>query len=229
MADGRAGFEFKLLGPLEVTSGGRAISLGGQKQRALLALLLVRANEVVPRDRLIDGLWGDSPPGSAANALQVAVHGLRKALGSERIETQGTAYRIRVQPGEVDVQHFERLVEEARRASSTRAAEGLREALALWRGPALADLDHTPSIETERSRLDERRLTVLEERIEADLALGRHGEVAGELDAFVMEHPYRERLRHLLMLALYRSGRQAEALNAYQDARRALVGELARP
>jgi predicted ATPase/DNA-binding SARP family transcriptional activator len=221
-----AGFKFRILGPLEVASAGHALALGGPRQRAVLTLLLLHSNELVPRDRLIDGLWGDRPPETAANSLQVAIHGLRKLLGSERVETRGAGYRLRVAPGELDLDRFEQLAERARRERPARASETLREALALWRGPALADLGQATFAGTESIRLEERRTAVLEQRIEADFALARHTELVGELEALVAEHPYRERFRHMLMLALYRSGRQAEALEAYQAARRALVDEL---
>jgi predicted ATPase/DNA-binding SARP family transcriptional activator len=226
LAEDGAGVEFRVLGPLEVVSGGVPLALGGARQRAVLTLLLLRANELVPRDRLIDGLWGDRPPETAANSVQVAIHGLRKLLGSERVETRGAGYRLRVAPGELDLERFEQLAERARRERPARASETLREALALWRGPALADLGQATFAGTESARLEERRTAVLEQRIEADFALARHTELVGELEALVAEHPYRERFRHLFMLALYRSGRQAEALEAYQEARRALVDEL---
>lgn len=204
--------EFRLLGPVEAFAGDRRIELGRPKQRALLAALLLRAGEAVPRDRLIDELWGDEPPGSAVTSLQVYVSGLRQALGAERIETRGQSYVLRVEPGELDVERFERLV----------ASGGIREALALWRGPALADLAGEP-IAREADRLEERRLHALELRNELELAEGRHAEVAAELESLVAEHPYREGLRRQQVLALYRDGRQKEALEAYQDARRTLA------
>jgi predicted ATPase/DNA-binding SARP family transcriptional activator len=221
-----AGADFRLLGPLEVARDGRALAIGGARQRALLALLLLHANELVPRERLIDGLWGEEPPETAPNALQVAVHALRKLLGRERIVTRGQGYLLRVEPGELDLERFERLVERARAEGPAAAAETLREALALWRGRALGDLADPPFAWAERERLDELRLAALEQRLEADLALGRHAELVAELEALSGEHPYRERLRQLLMLALYRTGRQAEALEVYQQARRTLVDDL---
>ena len=224
MEDGGT-FRFRLLGPLEVESAGTLLDPGGPRQRALLALLLVNANEVVPRDRLVDGLWGDAPPATAANSLQVAVHGLRKLLGPARVETRGAGYRIRVEPGELDVERFEQLVAQAPREPVERRAELLREALELWRGPALADID-APFAEVERARLEERRTAALEERLDAELALGRHAELVAELEQLAARHPYRERLCGMLMLALYRSGRQKEALEAYRTARSALVDEL---
>jgi len=217
---------FRLLGALEVVRDGSPLALGGAKQRTLLALLLLRRNEVVPRERLIDALWGDRPPETAANSLQVAVHALRRLLGAERIVTRGTGYVLLVEPDECDLDRFERLVDRARAQALPDGGETLREALALWRGPALADLPETQFAATERRRLEELRLTALEHRIEADLALGRHAELVGELDVLVAEHPFRERLRAQLMLSLYRSGRQTDALEAYRQARGTLVEEL---
>jgi predicted ATPase/DNA-binding SARP family transcriptional activator len=215
--------EFRLLGPLEVLDGNASVALGGPRQRALLTLLLLNANEVVSRERLIDGLWGEEPPAAAANSLQVAVHGLRKVLGPERVETRGPGYAVRVSPGELDLERFERLAERARREAPPSAAVTLREALALWRGEPLADLS---AARAALRRLEEARITALEQRIDADLALGRHAELAAELEGLIAEHPFRERLRAQLMLALYRSGRQADALVAYQDTREALVEHL---
>jgi len=210
------GLEFRLLGPLEVVNEGNTLPLGGPRQRALLALLLLRANEVVSRDRLVDGLWGERPPETAANALQVAVHGLRKLLGPDRITTRGAGYLLRIEPGELDLDRFAQLV----------AAGLVREALALWRGEALADLQETPFGRAESARLEEARMLALEDRIDVDLELAHHADLVGELEALIDEHPYRERLRGQLMLALYRSGRQAEALDAYQRMRATLVDQL---
>jgi predicted ATPase len=218
--------EFRILGPVEVLAEGGPVALGRPKQRALLAALLLRAGEAVPRDGLVDALWGDSPPASAVQSLQVYVHGLRKALGAERIETRGASYRVAVEPGELDLERFEQLVERggrelaAGRAGS--AAELLREALALWHGPALADLAAEPLARAERDRLEERRLHAVELLGEAQLALGRHDALLGELDALVAEHPYRETFRRQQVLALYRAGRQKEALDAFRSARTAL-------
>ena len=219
--------EFRILGPLEVVEKGRVLTLGGSRQRTLLALLLTRANEIVSKDRLIDDLWGASAPDSAANALQYHVSQLRKALApGDAIVTHGAGYLLRVEPEELDLLRFERLVGEARQAPPEAAARLLRQALALWRGPALADLAHEPFAQSEILRLEELRLGALERRIEADLALGRHAEVVGELEALVREHPLRERLRALLMRALYGSGRQADALGVYRETRALLVEEL---
>ena len=208
--------EFRILGPLEVLSGGHAIDLGGGKQRTLLAVLLLDANTVVSRDRLVGALWEDAPPETAPKALQVYVSGLRKALGRERLQTKAPGYVLALQHGELDRHRFDELRESGRPA----------EALALWRGPALADFARSRFARTEIARLEDLRLGCLEDRIDDDLGEGDHAELAGELEALVAEHPLRERLRGQLMLALYRSGRQAEALAAYQAARRSLVDEL---
>jgi len=222
--------EFRILGPLEVREGDRELSLGGPRQRALLAILLTRANEVVATDRLIDELWSGEPPQTAANVLQGYVSHLRKALGPDVLLTRAPGYAVRVGPDQLDLHRFERLVDQARQALAAgradEAAATLRQALFLWHGPALADFAYEPFAQAEIARLEELRLAALERRIEADLALGRHAELVGELEALVGKHPLRERLRAQLMLALYRSERQAEALDAYQAARRALVDEL---
>ena len=218
--------EFRLLGPLEVTEHGRSLALGGVKQRSLLAVLLLNANQVVSADRLIDELWGDAPPPTAAKSLQVHVSRLRKELGDGRLATRTPGYVLYVDPSELDLARFERLVGEANGSDPRSAGEKLREALGLWRGPALADLAYEPFAQTDIARLEELRLAAIEQRTEADLAGGRHAELVGELETLVAEHPLRERLRYQLMLALYRSGRQAEALEAYRDARRALSQEL---
>ena len=218
--------EFRLLGPLEVAEHDRSLALGGVKQRSLLAVLLLHANEVVSADRLIDELWGDAPPPTAAKSLQVHVSRLRKELGEGRLATRAPGYVLHVDPSELDLARFEQLVGEARTADPGGAAQKLRQALALWRGPALADLAYEPFAQAEIARLEELRLAALEQRIDADLATGRHAELVGELEALVAEHPLRERLRCQLMLALYRSARQAEALDAYREARRELSEEL---
>ena len=222
--------DFRLLGPLEVFDGARAVEIGGGKRRSLLALLLLHGNEVVSADRLIDGLWGESPPPTAAKGLQVYVSQLRKELqnGADRdgdvLVTRANGYVLQLGPDEVDVQRFERSVSAGERALAAgepdRAAQRLRQGLALWRGPPLADFTYEPFAQQEIARLDELRLVALEQRIDADLALGRHAQVVGELEALVREHPLRERIRGQLMLALYRCGRQAEALEAYRDGRR---------
>jgi DNA-binding SARP family transcriptional activator len=219
--------EFQILGPLEVVDGGRALPLGGSRQRTLLALLLTRANEVVSADRLIDELWGERPPRTAANALHYHISQLRKAIApSNAIITRDPGYLIRVGPNELDLLRFERLVDEARRAPPDQAGRLLRAALDLWRGPALADLAHEPFAQAEILRLDELRLGALEQRLEADLALGRHAEIVGELEALVRAHPLREQLRGQLMRALYGAGRQADALAVYRETRSLLVDQL---
>jgi DNA-binding SARP family transcriptional activator len=220
--------EFRILGPLEVLDGERAVELGGQRQRSLLALLLLNANQVVSSSRLIEELWPDEASDSHAGALQASVSRLRKSLGSgaKLLVTLPTGYVIRLATEQLDLDRFERLVQEADDAEPQEAAERLREALALWRGPALADFAYEPFAQAAIGRLEEVHLLAVEMRIDADLALGRHAALVAELDALAAENPLRERLRGQLMLALYRSGRQAEALAAYQTARRVLVGEL---
>ena len=217
--------EFRILGPLQVLDEGRELPLGGAKQRALLALLLLDPNRVVSRDRLIDELWHTDPPATAPTALQVYVSQLRKALGRDLILTQPPGYVIRVSDGELDLHRFERLVATARTEEPAQAAQLLREGLALWRGAPLAEQGDS-FVPPERARLEEQRLAALEQRIEADLALGRHAEMVPELEGLVREQPLRERLRGQLMLALYRCGRQADALEVYRSGRRLLDEEL---
>jgi YVTN family beta-propeller protein len=208
--------DFRILGPLEVVENERSLPLGRGKQRALLGLLLLHANEVVGQDRLIDELWGESPPPTAVTALHGYVSRLRKLLGDERLETTPPGYRLRVGANELDRDRFEALAAERRHA----------EALALWRGPPLDDLAYEPFVQEEIARLEELRLVCIEGRIGAELDAGRAAEVVGELERLVRQHPLRERFRAQLMLALYRSGRQAEALEAFQAARATLVEEL---
>jgi DNA-binding SARP family transcriptional activator/class 3 adenylate cyclase len=215
-------FEFRLLGPLEARIGDRPLPLGGAKQRALLALLLLNANRVVSRERLIDELWGDNPPETAVTSVQVYVSRLRKLLPPEALVTRPPGYLLEVEPESLDLMRFERLLSDARQADSERASRLLREALQLWRGEALAEFSSEPFARVEGARLQDLRLAALEERIEADLALGRHTELIGELEQLIVEHPHRERLRAQLMLALYRSGRQAEALEEFRQARATL-------
>jgi peptide/nickel transport system substrate-binding protein len=232
---GEGELDFRLLGPLEVWERGRPLALGGTKQRALLAILLLHANEVVSRDLLIDELWGTRPPPSAPHTLETYVSRLRKTLHADRagqpvVLTRPPGYMLRVGFGQLDLHRFERLLEEGRRALAThapeRAATKLREALALWRGRALADVEFEDFARVEIDRLDELRLQALEERIEAELALGQHEVLVPELESLVAQHPLRERLRGQLMLALYRSGRQAEALQIYRETRGYFVEEL---
>ena len=217
--------EFRILGSLQVLDEGRELPLGGAKPRALLALLLLDRNRVVSRDRLIDELWSSDPPATAATALQVYVSQLRKALGRDLILTQPPGYLVRVSDGELDLHRFESMVAAARNEEPAEAARLLREGLALWRGAPLADLGDSFA-RTERARLEEQRLAALEQRIEAELALGRHVDLVPELEGLVRELPLRERPRGQLMLALYRCGRQADALEAYRTGRRFLDEEL---
>jgi DNA-binding SARP family transcriptional activator/tetratricopeptide (TPR) repeat protein len=222
--------EFRILGPLEVVENGRALRLGSRKQRALLALLVLHAGKVVSRDRLIDDLWHGDPPAAAEVTLRSHISRLRSALGASRLLSRPPGYMLVLAPDELDAARCERRVREARDAlAQGRAAEAasqLRSALALWRGSALADVAYEPFAQGEIARLEELRLAVLEERIDADLALARHADLVGELEALVADHPLRERLRGQLMLALYRSDRQAEALESYQAARHVLTEEL---
>jgi predicted ATPase/DNA-binding SARP family transcriptional activator len=210
----RGRIEFRLLGPLEVESGGALLPVGGPRQRSLLAFLLLHANEAVRRDALIDALWGEDPPERVQNSLQVAIHALRKLLGPDRIETVGDGYRLRVEAGELDLARF---------LEHQEVAPG--PALELWRGSALVGVD-APFASEEAARLDDLRLAAVERRIEGELDEGSHDALLPELERLIAEQPYRERLRGQLMLALYRCGRQADALDAYREARRALLDDL---
>ncbi len=233
-----ARLEFRVLGPLEVRRDGQLVRLGGERQRALLALLLVHANEVVPTDRLIDELFGDDAPETAGNAVQVAVSRLRRLLGNGGatdgddgvLVTRPRGYLLQADREQLDVALFEHLAESGRRAldrgDPVAAATSLREALALWRGPALADLALLDFAQPEIRRLEELRLAALEDRVDADLALGRDAELVPELEALVAANPLQERLRGQLMLALYRAGRQADALEVYRQTRELLRDEL---
>lgn len=219
--------EFRLLGTLDAGEEGSA-SLGGPKQRTLLAYLLLHRNEAIPRDVLIDALWPEDPPATAAHALDVYVSRLRKSLGADGlVETRGGSVRLTVADEAVDAACFEQLVDTARRAEApVDRLAALEQALALWRGRALADLLDEPALRPERERLEEERLAAEEERFEAMLELGRHGEAIGALQVLASEHPLRERPRRLLMVALYRAGRQSEALEVYRSFRRLLSEEL---
>jgi DNA-binding SARP family transcriptional activator len=208
--------EFRILGSLRVCDGDREITVSGHKQRGLLALLLLHANQSVSEDVLIEALWGDRASDNAGRNLHVLVSRLRASIGADRVLREAGGYLIRVEEDELDVDRFERLRHEHRSA----------EALALWRGPPLADFAYEGWAENETRRLEELRLVTLEERIESDLASGDHAEVVGELQKLVAEHPLRETLRRYLIVALYRCDRQAEALEAYQGARRMLDEEL---
>ena len=229
--------EFRILGPLEVVADGPPPNLGSPKQRALLALLVLHANEIVSRDRLIEALWGETAPPSAAHAVEVYVSKLRKALAqaagagaAPRLETRAPGYVLELGAGALDLDQFERLRYEGARALEEGrlepAAAKLREALGLWRGPPLVDFSYEAFAQDEITRLDELWLATLEQRIEADLALARHAELVPELEALVLEHPLREGLSAALMLALYRVGRQADALEVYRRTRRLLQAEL---
>src|SRR5437762_7512132 len=225
--------DFRILGPLEVLSDERVLDVGGGKQRSVLALLLLHANEVVSSDRLIDELWPEEPPPTAPKIVQVHVSRLRKALdgtGDGILLTRGPGYELRIAPGQLDAERFQHLLDEGRAALAAdnpgAAAQTLRDALGLWRGPPLADFTYDSFAQQEIARLDELRLAAIEERIEADLSLGRHDAVVQELEQLVARHPLRERLRGPLMLALYRSGRQTEALEAYNRGRVQLVEQL---
>lgn len=229
--------EFRLLGPLEVAEDGRPVPLGGPRARALLALLLLHRNEVVAVDRIVDELWGERPPKTAEHVVRVYVSQLRKALEPNRsgeapqlLVTHGSGYVLRVDPDLVDVDRFDVLRTEGRRllesGESAHAAEAFAEALALWRGPPLQDFGYEGFAQPEIARLEEVRLATLEDRFEAELAAGRDSELVPDLEQLVEANPLRERLRGQLMLALYRSGRQADALETYQRGRRLLVDEL---
>jgi len=224
------GVEFRVLGPLEAIVGGLPARLGGPRQRALLAILLVQANEVVPVARLVDEVWGDDPPVTADNVLQTYVSQLRKVLGRETIVTRGRGYVAAVKEGALDLRVFERRASSGARALADGrfgiAAMEFRAALALWRGPALADLADEPCVRTVAARLDELRLIASERAIDAELACGRDVELVPELEVLVAQNPLHERFRAQQMVALYRCGRQAEALEAFQAARRTLVEEL---
>src|SRR3954454_10361217 len=221
--------EFRVLAPLEVLAGGSPVRLGGPRQRAVLVILLAHANEVVPPERLIDDVW-DEPPETAGNVVQGYVSQLRRTLGRDVIATRGRDYAIRLPDGALDLDRFERLTAGAVAAlvegRPADASSDLRAALSLWRGPALSDLLEVAGVARIADRLDELRDAALERRIEADLACGRDAEAVSELGALVAEHPLRERLRALQMRALYRCGRQADALAVYRDARATLVDEL---
>jgi DNA-binding SARP family transcriptional activator len=214
---------FRLLGPLEaVGDDGELLALGGQKQRAVLALLLLRANHVVATDFLVDALWGENPPRTATTSLQNSIVALRKLVGPQALVTRSPGYMLVLDDEQLDLTRFERLVAEARTLEPEDRAARLREALALWRGDPLSDAGFEPAVEAEIRRLDELRMTTLEDRIEADLACERYGEVVPELVALVAVQPLRERLRAQLMLAYYHVGRQDDALRAYHDLRQAL-------
>src|SRR5919109_186175 len=233
----RTRMDFRILGPLTALDDGREVALGGSKQRALLGVLLVHRGETLSTDRLIEELWGERPPATAGKALQVHISRLRKALpggaggeSADLVVTREHGYELQLDPERLDSHRFERLLADGRSELAAgrpeRAAAALEDGLSLWRGPALADLAYEPFAQPEIARLDDLRMAALEQLMEAKLALGRHAEVIGELETLIGEHPYRERLRGQLMLALYRCDRQADALQAYQDTRRTLVEQL---
>ena len=227
--------DFRVLGPLEVWKDGQPLHLGGARQRALLAFLLLHANVPVSTDRLIDELFGSETHGPAENALHAAVSRLRRLLedGPDQrsvVLTRPRGYELHVAAGQLDVARFERRVAEGRQAledgDSARAAMLLREALALWRGPPLAELSRLDFAQAENRRLEELRLAAVEDKIDADLAVGRSAELVAELEGLVTLHPFQERLRGQLMLALYRAGRQADALEVYRQTRKLLDDQL---
>jgi DNA-binding SARP family transcriptional activator/tetratricopeptide (TPR) repeat protein len=222
--------EFRILGSLEARDGGDALPLGGVRERSLLALLLLNANELVPTDRLVDELWGDPPPKTAVKTVQVYVSRFRKLLGATTIVTRPPGYLLQVDPESIDLHRFDRLAGEGRQALAAddpaTAGRLLREALLLWHGAPLADFAYEPFAQAEAARLEELRVAALEDRVEADLRCGRAADLVGELQALAARHPLRERPRAQLMLALYRCGRQAEALDVFRDTRTTLVEEL---
>lgn len=226
--------EFRILGPMEVRDGTRRLDVPGGRARALLAILVLHAGNAVPAERLIDELWGEQPPPTASTVIQLHVLKLRKLLEPDREElgrpallvTQGSGYRLAIEPADVDAGRFKQLIDQAASQPAELRSKLLRDALALWQGPALADFTYHPFAQSTIAALSELRLAALEARIEADLEMGREQGLIAELDALVAGHPFRERLRGLQMLALYRAGRQAEALAAYRGARNLLVDEL---
>lgn len=220
---------FRILGPLEVDVGGDTVPLGGPKQRAVLAHLVLRANQLVPAETLIDQIWPEEPPDKVRNVIQTYVSHLRKALGHDRIESHGPGYRLRLDPSELDAARFDALVKDAKKTlpvDPNVAVATLEDALALWRGPALTDLADQSSLLADAARLDELRFEAQETRIEGLLAAGVQARAIGELEALIARHPWRESLWGLLMLAFYREGRQAEALRSYQRVREILADEL---
>ncbi len=218
--------EFRILGPLEVREGQHTVRLGAAKQRALLGVLLLHANETISTSRLVDELWGERPPGTADKLVQGYVHALRKKLGPDLLETRAPGYRLRLDSHTLDLADFERLTRLAEEAGLDESAELRRRALLLWRGPPLADVVLEGPSRQALARISELRLATKIELIDAELAQGRHAQLIGDLETLVADHPYQERLTARLMLALYRAGRQAEALEVYQSARRLLNDEL---
>jgi DNA-binding SARP family transcriptional activator len=226
--------EFRILGTMEVLDGDQRVDLPAGRGRALLALVVLHTGEVVSAERLIDELWGEYPPATASTVVQGLVSKLRRLLEPGRgkgepagiLETVGPGYRLAVDPDAIDANRFKRLLDEARLATGEARSAKLAGALRLWRGPALADFTYEPFAQQAIAALEELRLAAIEDRIDADLALGQHIDLVAEIEELVAAHPFRERLPGQLMLALYRSGRQADALAAFQAARNALVDEL---
>jgi DNA-binding SARP family transcriptional activator len=222
--------EFRLLGPLEVLVDGKPLRIAAAKPRALLALLLLNRNRVVPTERLVDELWGEEVPARATKALQVYVSQLRKALGPERLVTRPPGYELQIGEGELDVDRFESLAAAAREqlaaGNAGAAAAGLREALALWRGPVLREFRSEPFAGPAAARLEDLRLDATEDRLQAELDAGVSAGVISELEELIAAEPFRERPRALLMLALYRADRQADALDLYRRTRELFVNEL---
>ena len=218
--------DFRILGPLEVVDSGSALPLGGRNQRTLLALLLLNAGEVVSSDRMIDALWGEEAPRTAQTSIQNSISRLRKQLGSERLVTRSPGYELRLQDDVLDARRARELAGEARAADPAERVRLMQEAEQLWRGPPLADFAYAAFAQAAIAQLEELRLGIVEERIDAELELGRDAALLGELEGLVADHPLRERLRGQLMLALYRAGRQADALHTYQEARRSLLEQL---
>jgi DNA-binding SARP family transcriptional activator len=224
--------EYRILGPLEAVNGERSLSLGGARQRSVLALLLLHANEALTRDVIVDQLWGETPPQTAAKVLRNCISALRKELpgGTETLRTVGTSYALRIEPEELDRNRFEHGLARGRASLAAgeheQASEELRDALALWRGAPLCDFAYERFAQDEIARLEELHVAAVEDRIDADLAVGGVEDLVPELEMLVARHSLRERLRRQLMLALYRTDRQAEALAAYRDARQTLLDEL---
>jgi DNA-binding SARP family transcriptional activator len=235
---GGRGVQIQVLGPLEVRAAGGLLALGSVQQRAVLAMLALQLNEAVTTDSLVEGLWGDRPPAGAINTVQVYVSRLRKALqpatAAEQADAavlrrRGVGYLLELDPEQVDLYRFRRLAREGTQAlpaAPARATSLLREALGLWRGQPLAEFADLPFAQTELPALEQQRLAAVEARLKADLALGHHAGSVGELEALVVRYPLHEGLHGMLMLSLYRCGRQAEALEAYRRARRILAEEL---
>jgi DNA-binding SARP family transcriptional activator len=222
--------EFRILGALDVLDGSRVIALAARRKRAVLAILLLHPNRAVSSDRVIEALWGERPPPTALQTVRVYVSQIRKALGNDVIRTLAAGYMLELRPDQLDAHRFERLLDEGRATiavgDTATAAAILHEALDLWRGPALADFTFEPFAQAEIARLEGLRVAALEARIDADLALGGNIELVGELEGLIAEHPLRERFRGELMLALYRGGRQSDALDVYRESRHLLVEEL---